>query len=433
MNDFIPNIKKHKSYKESGLDWIDSIPSHWGLMKFKFLFKEINERSSEGIEDLLSVSQYTGVTKKRDNIEEGGMLTNASTLEGYKRVCAGDLVSNIMLAWNGSLGFSPYDGITSPAYSVYRLLGGYNRQYFHYLLRSEVYKAEFKRNSSGVIESRLRLYTDDFYRIYSLVPPINEQNAIAGFLDTKTTLIDKAIAIKEKQIELLKERRQILIHRAVTRGLNPNVKMKESGVECIGEIPINWEVKKLKYILKERNERSISGFEPLFMMSQTHGLVLRADYHEKAEVAKTTEGNKLVYHNDLVFNKLKAHLGVFFKSTIKLKGLVSPDYAVYYSNGTIEDLKYLELLFRSPEYIKEFICRITGIVEGLMRLYTHELFDIYVPVPTRKEQLDILEHIEGSDIRISRLISLKEKEIDKLREYKASLINDAVTGKIKII
>jgi type I restriction enzyme, S subunit len=230
----------------------------------------------------------------------------------------------------------------------------------------------------------------------------------------------------------LKERRQILIHRAVTKGIKHDVEMKDSGVEWIGEIPGHWEVKKLKYILKERNERSITGDEPLLMMSQIHGLVVRGDFHEKAEVAQSSVGNKMVYKDDLVFNKLKAHLGVFFKSNIPFKGIVSPDYAVYYSNGLIEDLKYLELLFRSPSYIREFICRATGIVEGLIRLYTGDLFDIEVPLPPRNEQIKILEYIENLSQKIATAISLKEQEIEKMKEYKSVLINGVVTGKVRV-
>lgn len=228
-------MKRYDQYKNSGVEWLGEIPEHWDTKRIKHLFKEINERSFDGSEDLLSVSQYTGVTNKSERLEEGGMLTNASTLEGYKKVWKNDLVSNIMLAWNGSLGFSPYDGITSPAYSIYRLKTDDVNRYFHYLLRTELYKSEFKRNSSGVIESRLRLYTDDFFRIESILPPLEEQTAIAKFLDEKTTKIDQAITIKQKQIELLKERRQILIHKAVTRGLDDTVKLKDSGVEWIGE------------------------------------------------------------------------------------------------------------------------------------------------------------------------------------------------------
>src|SRR5690606_4606059 len=133
--------------------------------------------------------------------------------------------------------------------------------------------------------------------------------------------------------------------------------------EWIGEIPAHWDLKRLKYVLEERNERSVTGDEPLFMVSQIHGLVVRADYHDKAEVAASNIDNKIVHKNDLVFNKLKAHLGVFFKSNIDYCGLVSPDYAVYKCKAFIKDAKYLELLFRHPSYITQFIIRATGIVE----------------------------------------------------------------------
>src|SRR5690554_6593818 len=142
------SLPKYSEYKDSGLEWLGEIPENWELRRFKYLFKEINERSTDGSGELLSVSQYTGVTKKSDKVEDGDLLTTALTLEGYKKVYQNDLVSNIMLAWNGSLGFSPFDGITSPAYSTYRLNTGNSERFFHYLVRSQIYKSEFKRNSS---------------------------------------------------------------------------------------------------------------------------------------------------------------------------------------------------------------------------------------------------------------------------------------------
>jgi len=220
-------MPKYEFYKESGVEWLGEIPIDWNVLRVKYLFKEVNQRSINGTEELLSVSQYTGVTKKSEKVNAGDLLTNAETLEGYKQVSKGDLVSNIMLAWNGSLGFSPFDGITSPAYSVYRLQGRNAKRYFHYLLRTDLYKAEFKRRSSGVIESRLRLYSDDFFDILSILPSQQEQTTIANFLDKKTAQIDEAIAIKQKQIELLKARKQILIQKAVTQGLDPNLPMRD--------------------------------------------------------------------------------------------------------------------------------------------------------------------------------------------------------------
>lgn len=425
-------LKKYGAYRDSGIDWLGVVPSHWSVKRLKYLFREINERSSDGLEELLSVSQYSGVTKRSEKFSEGDFISNAESLEGYKKVQEGDLVSNIMLAWNGSLAFSPYSGITSPAYSIYRLSRNHHTGFYNYLLRTEIYRAEYKKRSSGVIDSRLRLYTDDFYDIFSLTPPIIEQKEIARFLDSKSSQIDQAISVKERQIELLRERKQILIQQAVTRGLDPHAPMRDSGIEWIGEIPAHWQLKRLKHVLEECTDRSRYGEEPLFMVSQVHGLVVRSEYHEKAEVAASAVGNKIVREGDLVFNKLKAHLGVFFKSCIPFQGIVSPDYAVYRPKAYIEDLKYLEHLFRHPAYIGQFIIRATGVVEGLIRLYTTELFDIPVPVAPVDEQREILCFIETVSGRQDKAIALFEQQISKLKEYKTTLINSAVTGKIKV-
>jgi len=273
---------------------------------------------------------------------------------------------------------------------------------------------------------------DSFFSFKTLVPPQTEQTKIANYLDKKTAQIDNAISLKEQMIERLKERRQILINDAVTKGLDKTVKMKDSGVEWLGEVPAHWEVKAIKYLLKERNERSETGEETLFMMSQIYGLVVRANYHDKAVVAQSSVGNKKVYKNDLVFNKLKAHLGVFSKSNIEDVGIVSPDYAVYFSIGNIADVKYLELLFKNPIYISHFIRKATGIVEGLIRLYTDDLFSLKVPVPPEIEQKEILEYVDKSSIKIDKAISLQQQQIDKLKEYKASLIDSIVTGKVRV-
>jgi restriction endonuclease S subunit len=202
---------------------------------------------------------------------------------------------------------------------------------------------------------------------------------------------------------------------------------KDSGVDWLGEIPEGWDTRRLKYVLSERNERSKTGEEPLLMVSQKYGLVIRADYHDKATVALSNIDSKIVYKNDLVFNKLKAHLGVFYKSEIDLKGIVSPDYAVYRSKAYIEDLKFLELLFRLPLYIQQFIIRATGVAEGLIRLYTSELFDLPVPIPPLFEQKNILEFIDNKFVKIDQAIALKQQQIAKLEEYKQIVIQNAVT------
>lgn len=313
---------------------------------------------------------------------------------------------------------------------VCRLSISCDERFVAYCLDSVSYRSQVQKLVKGV--KVFSITQAILKKTFLWLPPEDSQKKIANFLDQKTAQIDQAIAIKEQQISLLKERKQILSQNAVTQGLNPDAPMKDSGIDWIGQIPAHWEVKRLKYVLDERNERSKTGQEPLFMMSQIHGLVVRADFHDKAEIAASNIDNKIVYQNDLVFNKLKAHLGVFFKSTIGYQGLVSPDYAVYQPKAYISDTKYLELLFRHPNYIKQFIIRATGIVEGLIRLYTDDLFDIAIPVPPEAEQLQILKFIETQSQKIDQAIELQQQQINKLKEYKTTLINSAVTGKIKI-
>ncbi|SMO77708.1 type I restriction enzyme, S subunit [Saccharicrinis carchari] len=437
-------FKKYSAYQDSGVEWLGEIPERWEIRKIKYLFKEINIRSENGSGDLLSVSQYTGVTKKSDKVDAGELLTNAATLEGYKKVEAGDLVSNIMLAWNGSLGFSPFNGITSPAYSIYRLNTGFEKRYFHYLLRTELYKAEFKRNSSGVIESRLRLYTDDFFNIWSILPPLAEQTAIANFLDDKTALIDKAIAQKEKLIALLKERKQILIQNAVTGKVlnydanddheNYDVKeknhspsgnqknhssrpMKDSGVEWIGEIPENWEVRKFKFLChittgaKNTEDKIENGMYPFFVRSQIAERINSFSFDGEAILtAGDGAGVGKVFH--YINGKFDFHQRVYKFSNFKnIKG----KFLFYYLRNTFHNVA------------------LTGEAKSTVDSLRLPLIQNFiVTIPPNLEQEQIISFIETQSTKIDNAISLQEKQIEKLKEYKSVLIDSAVTGKIKV-
>lgn len=206
-----PNI----SLKDSGVEWIGMIPEHWELHRFKSIFTECKSVTETGQEDLLSVSEYYGVARRIDKMEDGEYESRADSLVGYKVCKKDDLVINIMLAWKRGLGFSDFDGIVSPAYAVYR---GKNiaPHYFHYLMRTDMYVAEYKRNSKGIIDSRLRMYTDRFNNIMAIVPPLSEQQAIAAYLDEKCSKIDAATENIGKQIDALKRLKRALINEVVT-------------------------------------------------------------------------------------------------------------------------------------------------------------------------------------------------------------------------
>ena len=427
----IAELPKYESYKGSDLLWIEKLPAAWRLEKAKWLFKRA-ERPVRSVDEIVTCFRDGKVTLRSNRRTEG--FTNALKEHGYQGIRKGDLVIHAMDAFAGAIGVSDSDGKATPVYAacVPKRENEVNPRFYAYYLRDMALSGFIASLAKGIRERSTDFRFNDFAELLLPIPDFGEQILIVRFLDNKTTQIDEAIAIKEQQIALLKERKQIIIQKAVTQGLDPSVPMKDSGVDWIGKIPEHWEVKRLKYVLEERNERSKTGEEPLFMVSQVHGLVVRADYHDKAEVAASNIDNKVVYENDLVFNKLKAHLGVFFKSTIEFKGLVSPDYAVYKCKAHIVDSKYLELLFRHPLYIEQFIIRATGIVEGLIRLYTGDLFDISVPVAPAEEQLAILAYAEEQSKAYERAIEIQQSQIEKLKEYKTTLINSAVTGKIKV-
>lgn len=203
------------SLKDSGVDWIGMIPEHWELRRFKSIFTECKSITQTGEENLLSVSEYYGVARRIDKMEDGEYESRANSLIGYKVCKKNDLVINIMLAWKRGLGFSNFDGIVSPAYAVYR---GKNivPHYFHYLMRTDMYVTEYKRNSKGIIDSRLRMYTDRFNNIMSIFPPIPEQQTIADYLDEKCSKIDAAIENIGKQINALKRLKRALINEVIT-------------------------------------------------------------------------------------------------------------------------------------------------------------------------------------------------------------------------
>jgi len=426
----------YEAYKDSGVEWLGEIPAQWEIKRLKnlatinpsftyinndevacFLPMEMVETNGEVIFDIQKPIKLlkSGFTSFQKNDVIVAKITPC--FENGKGACL-DKMPTVY-------------GFGSTEFHVLRVKQYVSPKYIYYLTKTHLFMNLGECLMTGSAGQK-RVPSYFLAEFYLASPSFVEQTAIAAFLDRKTVQIEQAMAIKEQQIALLKERKQILIQNAVTRSLDPNLPMRDSGVEWIGEIPAHWNLKRLKYILNERNERSKTGEEPLFMVSQTHGLVVRSEFHEKAEVAQSNVDNKIVYKNDLVFNKLKAHLGVFFKSNIDFKGLVSPDYAVYQSKGLIDDLKYLEHLFRHPAYIGQFIIRATGIVEGLIRLYTGDLFQISIPVPPKHEQKAILDHIESQSAKIDQAIAIQQQQIDKLKEYKATLINSAVTGKIRV-
>lgn len=412
--------------KESGIEWVGLIPNDWKIAKNNRLFNISKQLVNENWKNahLLSLTKG-GIIEK--NINDGGGKQPES-FGIYQYVEKDDIVL-CLFDIDVSAVFSDrskYDGMISPAYRVMKctdaILPVYAKWWFDAVNTGRYYLIYTK-------SLRKTIDADGFGNILTVVPPLSEQQAIADYLDKTCSQIDEIIAEAKASIDEYKELKQSVIFEAVTKGLDKNVDMKQCSVNWLDEIPSTWESIRLKYLLTEINNRSETGTEQPLSVSQVMGVV---PSYMISVVNPTSSyvGQKVVEPNDIVFNKLKAHLGVFFMS--KYHGLVSPDYAVYRTNDKVIP-KYLEYLFHTSACISEFKRYITGVAEGLMRLYTSDLFNIRICLPNVDEQIKIVEYVDNNVDLFDSLITEKESLIADLEAYKKSLIYEVVTGKRRVV
>lgn len=417
-----------REMKDSGIPWIGAIPSNWEVQRTKHKYtnhKVVAGDDADGY-DRLALT-LSGVIK-RPKDDATGLQPEA--FNGYQILKKNELVFKLIDLANVStsrVGYSHYTGIVSPAYIVLSPKIPSESHYGVYFFLSMWQREIFNHMGDDGVRSSLN--ASDLLNIPYLSVPQEEQMRIISFLDRKCAEIDSVIANTQRTIEEYKALKQSIITEAVTKGVRGTRPMKDSGIEWITSIPEDWSTIRVKYLLKERNERSETGLEEPLSMSQKLGLVPTKELDMVPNMATSFVGAKLAYMDDLVFNKLKAHLGVF--SVSKYDGLVSPDYAVYYSTGKA-NLTYLEYLFKTPQCITEFRKKSTGIAAGLTRLYTDGLFSISVPFPLMEEQNEIVKCIDEKMAEMNRLISAKELLITELESYKKSLIYEYVTGKKEV-
>lgn len=418
--------------------WLGEFPAHWEVLRIKNLFQEMDSRSETGSEELLSVSHYTGVTLKRESLEnEDDHLSNAESLVGYKLVAKNDLVINIMLAWNGSLGISPYNGMTSPAYCVYRIKGDNNPEYFGYLFTTNLFKAEFRRNSTGIIDSRLRLYSDKFFSIFAVVPPKDEQDEIVQFIKAQEDKVNLFIQKKQRFIELLKEQRQRIITHAATKGTNEKIKLKQTGIEGLNEIPEHWEVRRLKNVSKTISK----GTTPSTIGSETteEGVIrfLRAEnlYENKITLTPTfyidQETDEVLFRSRLETNDV---LLVIAGATLGRTGIVTEEILPANTNQAVcfirpENIhpEFLLLWMQTNFITSEIWLNATQAAQP--NLAMGKIATFYILYPPIEEQKLIVSHITTETATIDTAIAKAEREIELIREYKEAMIAEAVMGK----
>lgn len=415
--------KGYTEMKDSGIEWISEIPAHWGILRGKNVLRLL-ERPVKPDDDVITCFRDGEVTLRKNRREEG--FTNSLKEIGYQGVEPGDLIVHGMDGFAGSIGISDSRGKASPVLNV--MDSNQNKRYLMYYLRAMAYKDVFMALSTGIRVRSCDLRWNKLSVFPFLIPTSHEQSAIAAYLDTQCAKIDEIIARAKASIEDYKQWKASIIYKAVTKGLDPNVEMKDSGIEWIGRMPSDWAIIRVKNLLAEINDRSETGSEEPLSMSQVLGIV-PSSMIAVANPATSYVGAKIVRPNDLVFNKLKAHLGVFAVSNYD--GLVSPDYAVYRANERANP-KFLEYLFKTPNCIQEFKKYITGVGAGLSRLYTSDLFNIKVALPVIDVQKHIVEYLNDFCSQADALIDEKQSLIDDLESYKKSLIYEVVTGKRRV-
>ena len=370
----------------------------WELRRSKYIWREVINLSKDGSEQLLSVSQYDGVRPASE-------ASRSESLKGYKIVEKGDLVINIMLAWMGGLGVSEYDGIVSPAYAVYKPIAPMEPRFLHYLYRTRRYLADFARHSTGVVPSRWRMYSDDFGQVITELPPLPEQKEIVAYLDAETGRIDKAIAAEEKMIALLQERREIVINEAVGGG----------------ESRKGWEVKpwngifaNLDYLRKPITADQRPRANPQYDYYGASGVIDKIDYYNVDDTVLliAEDGANLVLRNlPLVY---------------KAKGKVWINNHAHILKPRVDNYDFLAYLLESYDYTT----LITGSAQP--KLSQGQLATIRLAIPLLPEQEEIVKRLDAEMGKIDRAIEVKRRQIELLRERRQIVIDEAVTGKVKV-
>lgn len=425
--------RAYPKYKDSGVEWLGEIPEHWEVFPL-FALTELKSITNCVDEELLSiyldkgVIRFSDVTAKRTNV-------TSLDLSKYQLVEEGDFVLNNQQAWRGSVGVSIYKGIVSPAYIVLKLRESLNPSFANYLFRDGSMVSQYLINSKGVGTIQRNLYWPSLRRSSISLPPLPEQIAIANFLDDKTEKIDQAIRIKEQQIALLKERKQILIHKAVTRGLDDSVPLKDSGVEWIGEIPEHWEVKKLGFLTKKIGDglhgtpNYTTGTEYHFINGNnlsTGNIVINEQTNTVSE--KDYLSNKKDLSKQTLLLSINGTIGnVAFYNGEKVMLGKSAAYLNFHEDVNIEYIKYF---LESPIFKNYYELELSG--STIYNLSLYSIRKTPVIFPSSREQSKIVSYIKNANYILDKAITLKQQEIEKLQEYKRSLVNGVVTGKVRV-
>lgn len=418
-------MKKYELYKDSGVGWIGEIPSHWSCIKVKYLLRERVDKSEDGIGEPLSMSQKHGLipTSQMDVVPN-----LATSYVGAKRIRQGDMVLNKLKAHLGVFALSAYDGLVSPDYAVYYGTGRADLEYLEYLFKTPLYVSEFIKKTTGVAIGFNRLYTDDLFSIPAHYPPMQEQKRIVDYLKDKTLKIEQYVSARERERELLDSLKQSEIANVVTKGLNPNVRMKDSGIPWIGMIPEHWETRTLSQMARV-HFISNKNVHHQNLLSLSYGKIVCKDINTTEGLLPASfdnyqiveDGNIVLRLTDLQNDHKSLRVGLSTQ-----EGIITSAYlAIEAFTGILP--KYLYFLLHSIDVKKVFYSMGNGLRQSLN--WT-ELRKLRCIVPPILEQQAIVDYIEAKLSKIDSCMADLQAEIDYLKEFKQRLISDVVTGQI---
>lgn len=421
-------FKRYDSYKKSGVEWLGEIPSHWEILCGFRVFNE-NKRKNIGMLDnrVLSLSYGQIVRKSEEKLV--GLVPES--FETYQIVKVGDIIVRCTDLQNDKvslrIGLSKYDGIITSAYLNLNIINSNPKYLYYFLYTFDVTKAIYQLGS-GLRQS---LSYKDFKKLNVLLPPKDEQEKIASYLDEKIAKIDIAISGKEKFIELLKEQKQIIINDAVTKGLNKNAKFKSSGIEWLGQIPSHWKFEKSKWLFKQI-KRPVRQTDEIVTCFRDGQVTLRANRRIDGFTNALKEyGYQGIRKGDLVIHNMDAFAGAIGISDSD--GKATPVYSVCipYNENIVFSGYYAKYLRNLA--MKDFLLSLAkGIRERSTDFRFKDFGELEFPLPPKDEQEKIVEYIENKISKIDKLLNLEQECIKSLKEYKASLIDSVVTGKVKV-
>ena len=431
----IADLKPYPAMTDSDVLWLGEVPEHWEVRRIKTLFREKDERCGDGGGVLLSLTRAKGIVPQA---EASNRIASVEDLSKYKVCSPGDLVMNRMQAWSGMFALSTYTGVVSPDYSVFGAIGRSKVKFFEHLFKTPIFVDQFAQHSKGIGSGFNRLYTPDFDAMPSVVPPLAEQAAIVRFIDHADRRIRRYIRAKQKLIKLLEEQKQAIIHRAVTRGLDPNVCLKPSGVEWLGDIPEHWTITRLKFVAAEIVDclhatpvYSDNGAYPAIRTADVvRGRVLldRARRVDEDNYRKWT-ARMVPDAGDILYTREGERFGIAALVPAQARLCISQRMMAFRINS-LHNSGYVMWQINCRHIYSQAAADLIG--AAAPHVNVERIKNFRLALPPRREQDAIVSAIEESSDTPIVAIDRAQREIALLRDYRTRLIADVVTGKLDV-